>query len=310
MEFYDLAEPRIIHLSPDAANYFISWQRTREDDLVTAKDDRKAQFYSRLAVYALKMSMLFTVGRTDYANGMEISAGHMQEACRLVDEYFMPMAMTVADMVGKAADRNMMDKIIQVLSSKGGKITRRELMRFTHIKSKDMEESLEALQEGGEIRVVTVSNKRGTKTDWITLSQDSDNLHSVTPVTPVNVSILSQHKKNKDVLEGGEPCGSSDTCDTCHVASPIAVLDDVTICHSDEPVTRRTNVDNRVTQNEAEPATIGPHPRRDEPTPTKKKHEVCAKCGIDLTGHSSITKNGKTYCTQTGCGYPAREGKA
>jgi hypothetical protein len=203
----------------------------------------------------------------------------------------------------------MMDKIIQVLSSKGGKITRRELMRFTHIKTKDMEESLEALEEGGEIRVVTVSNKRGTKTDWITLSQDSDNLHIVTPVTPVNVSILSQHKKSKEVVEGGEPCDSIDTCDTCHVASPIVVLDDVTICHSEGLVTRRTNVDNRVTQNEAEPAKIGPHLRKDAPTPPRKTPEKCAKCGADLTGRGTVTKNGKVYCAQVGCGYSAR-GKA
>ena len=33
---------------------------------------------------------------------------------------------------------------------------------------------------------------------------------------------------------------------------------------------------------------------------------VCVNCGEDLAGHSSITKNGKLYCTQVGCGYPPR----
>ena len=36
---------------------------------------------------------------------------------------------------------------------------------------------------------------------------------------------------------------------------------------------------------------------------------VCANCGEDLTGKSKITKNGKIYCTQVGCGYPPREVK-
>jgi len=49
---------------------------------------------------------------------------------------------------------------------------------------------------------------------------------------------------------------------------------------------------------------IGPHPRRDEPTPTKR---VCAKCGADLTGHATVERGGKVYCAQPGCGYPERE---
>lgn len=57
---------------------------------------------------------------------------------------------------------------------------------------------------------------------------------------------------------------------------------------------------------ESEPSspTVGPHPRRDEPTPTKK---VCAKCGADLTGHATMERGGKTYCALPGCGYPERE---
>jgi hypothetical protein len=54
------------------------------------------------------------------------------------------------------------------------------------------------------------------------------------------------------------------------------------------------------------PQTMGPNPRRDALSPTKS---ICAKCGANLTGHSSIEKNGKTYCAKPGCGYPAR-GKA
>ena len=153
-EFYDLTEPRVMHLSSEASAYFIAWQKVRERELVEAKDDRRAQFYSRLAVYALKIGTLFTIGRADYRDGMEISLNHMQEACRLVDEYFMPMAITVADLVGKAADKNQLDKIMAVLTARGGKLTKKELMRATHFKKKDIEDGLDALVESNEIRRV------------------------------------------------------------------------------------------------------------------------------------------------------------
>jgi hypothetical protein len=54
---------------------------------------------------------------------------------------------------------------------------------------------------------------------------------------------------------------------------------------------------------------IGPHPRKDEPTPGKAKEEplICAKCGEDITDHGNIQKGDKFYCTKPGCGYPPRD---
>ena len=212
--FYDLPEPRVMHLSDEAAAYFISWQRIRERELIEAKDDRLAQFYSRLAVYALKMAMLFTIGRADYADGMKISPDHMQEACRLVDEYFMPMALTVADLVGKAADKNLMDKIVSVLTSRGGKLKRRDLIRAVHARKWDLDDCLEALQESGEVQVVSVSNRQGSPTIWITLSPETGMDKSVTSVPSVKADILSHTKKLFEEGGGKEPGRQYDTCDT------------------------------------------------------------------------------------------------
>jgi len=50
---------------------------------------------------------------------------------------------------------------------------------------------------------------------------------------------------------------------------------------------------------------IGPHPRRDEPTPGKPPI-VCVVCGADLAGKGQIERSGKFYCAKPGCGYPAR----
>ncbi|NBJ15051.1 MAG: hypothetical protein FNP40_05670, partial [Dehalobacter sp. 4CP] len=45
----------------------------------------------------------------------------------------------------------------------------------------------------------------------------------------------------------------------------------------------------------------------DKPPEEQSEVKVCAKCGDDLTGHGTITKNGVIYCLKPGCGMPARE---
>jgi len=245
-EFYDLGEPRVMHLSEEASAYYVEWQKLREGELVEAKDDRRAQFYSRLAVYALKMGMLFTIGRANYKAGMKISLEHMQEACRLVDEYFMPMAMTVADLVGKAANKNNLDKVIAVLTSQGGKMKKRDVGRKTHLRAKDLEETLESLRDFGEIEIVTVSNRRGEPTIWITLSQDAENKVTVSNVTTDIYDIPSHHKEKKN---DDENINTDTRCDGNDGKASTTVCDGISLAQ--------------------EKMGIGPHPRRDEPTPTK-----------------------------------------
>ena len=210
-EFYDLAEPRVMHLSSDAARFFVSWQKVREKEMISAKDDRRAQFYSRLAVYALKLSMLFTIGRADYKDSMEISLPHIQEACRLVDEYFMPMAMTVSDLVGKAADKNNLDKVIAILTAEGGKMKRRALGRKSHLKSKDLTETLDSLREFGEIEIVTVSNPRGEASVWVVLSTDHEKKNTVSTVITDIHDIPSHQDKEKDSYQNGDTKAGCDS---------------------------------------------------------------------------------------------------
>jgi len=262
IEFYDLAESRVMHLSDEAAAYFVAWQKVREGELVEAKDDRRAQFYSRLAVYALKMSMLFTVGRGDYADGMKISFDHMQEACRLVDDYFMPMALTIADLVGKAADKNLMDKIISVLTSRGGKLKRRELIRAVHAKKKDLDESLEALEESREIQLVTVSNRQGSPTQWITLSSDNENRAKCQSVTSVEAVILSHTKKSSKEVCKEDLVRPYDTCDT------------MPPCDKKPVDTDSSNATLFESVGEGDKPLSGPHPRKENPDLAKFKANV------------------------------------
>jgi hypothetical protein len=261
--FYDRAEPLRMHISEEARAYFSSWQKQRETELQKNRDDRGSQFFSRLEIYAVKMAMLFTIGQADFKEGMEISLDHMQEACRLVDEYFMPMAMTVADLVGKATDKNNLDKVMAILTSQGGKMKRRDLGRKSHLRAKDLNEALGSLQEFGEIELVTVSNPKGEPTIWVILSQDTEKgayRHSVTTVIP---GIPSHQKENDKDECSGEVCDSSDGCDGS---------DSLTVCDGM----------GEILSPPVEKSGSGPHPCRDEPTPEPEDlilTERCLKCG-------------------------------
>jgi len=99
---------------------------------------------------------------------------------------------------------------------------------------------------------------------------------------------------------GSVPCGSdfpeiSDTRKCAHApthvdrvgtlpADPAELFDDAVRCGSSGGV---AGIAKRIPQN-------------------RGKNLVCAKCGEDLTEKSSVEKNGKTYCTQVDCGFPAR----
>lgn len=284
-EFYDLAEPRVMHLSSEASKYFIAWQKARESELVEAKDDRRAQFYSRLAVYALKMGTLFTIGRADYKDGMEISLAHMQEACRLVDEYFMPMAMTVADLVGKAADKNQLDKIMAVLTARGGKITKKELMRATHFKKKDIEESLETLVESNEIKLATVSNPHGPASEWVIMSQDSDKMNTVDTVYTDIPSIPSHKKKIKE-----DYCVVG-MCDGIDGSTNATVCDEKPLDTDSACATKSETSAMCVEEDDDPHPSIGPHPRKDAPKddPGLQKFKAgmkmrhCLMCGRNFS---------------------------
>lgn len=295
-EFYDLAEPRVMHLSGEASAYFIAWQKARESELVEAKDDRRAQFYSRLAVYALKIGVLFTIGRADYKDGMEIALVHMHEACRLVDEYFMPMAMTVADLVGKAADKNQLDKIMAVLTARGGKITKKELMRATHFKKKDIEEGLETLEESNEIKLVTVSNPHGPASEWVIMSQDSDKLNTVDTVYTDIPSIPSHEKKIKedDCVEG--------MCDGIDGSTNATVCDEKPLDTDSICATKSGTSIKGVDEGDDSPPVH--HPSKDTPKDDpglqkfkagmKKRH--CLMCGRNFSYDLGIHYNDGFIC--------------
>jgi hypothetical protein len=138
-------------IEPEAMEFFQAWQLSTEGALMEDNDEVALALFGRLQVYALKLAVLFTVGRRGYKVGDKIPLHYMQEAVRQVDEYFLPVGRAVVLEVGRSELTNLQNRIIGTLERRGGKVTRRDLLRDLHVRLKDVTEALEALTESGEI---------------------------------------------------------------------------------------------------------------------------------------------------------------
>ena len=77
-------------LSPEAKKFYDEWQRVREDEWTASNDGFCMQIHSRLAPTVVKLGMLFELGSSDFDPARPVRLQLIQEACRLVDAYFMP----------------------------------------------------------------------------------------------------------------------------------------------------------------------------------------------------------------------------
>jgi len=156
-----IPECTALHFSPDAAAYYTEWQRVREEEWTASGDGNAMQIYSRLAPAVTKLAMLFELGAPDFDVNRPIRQEFMEEACRLVDSYFMPTARAIYELVGANAEKNVIDRIIAYLKKHNGKATKKEIMRDIKIKSADFDEYLATMVESGMVEVKAV--KRGGK---------------------------------------------------------------------------------------------------------------------------------------------------
>lgn len=157
----ELQECQSLHFSPEAAAYYTEWQRVREQEWTASNDGNAMQIYSRLAPTVIKLAMLFELGMPGFDPYRPIGVEFVEEACRLVDSYFMPTARAVYELVGANAEKNVIDRIIAYLKKHNGKATRKEILRDVKIKSADFSEFLATMIESGQVETKTV--KRGGK---------------------------------------------------------------------------------------------------------------------------------------------------
>lgn len=252
----ELPERVALHISPDAAAYYNRWQETREREWIATDDGTAMQIFSRLNPMVIKLGMLFELGAADFDISKPIRLEFIEEACRLVDEYLMPTARAVYDLVGANADKNDIDKIVTFLKQHNGKGSKREIMRYVKIKRKDFDDYVSMMVESEMVDEKIVENKgKGRNTTYLLLRDNSKVTNvSKVPIVPKVTSVTK--------IPSSEDTGNS--CDTGDVGDISDIAD------------------------------IGDN-AQDTGESTKIKVE-CAVCGKDISNKTQLTKNGKTYC--------------
>ena len=278
----ELPECTALHFSPDAASYYTEWQRVREEEWTASNDGNAMQIYSRLAPTVVKLSMLFELGSPDFDVSNPIRLEFVEEACRLVDSYFMPTARAVYDLVGSNAEKNVIDRIIAYLKKHGGKASKKDIMRDIKIKSADFHDYLDTMRESGVVETKNVPRGgKGRDGIWVFLTDPSivDNVAKVAKIAKV-AKVEEIPSENEETEK-----------------STLATLPTLPIL----PILATMGQDT-TTGGEENPTPTAPAPAGKGDAPKLR----CAKCGADLTGHANITKNGESFCALPGCGYPPR----
>ena len=171
-------------LSDEALMHFQGWQEINETVINNDhnRDMVRDALFGRLVNYALKLATVFTIGSDAFMRRMQLCSYHpnpgaavtiglneIEEACRQVDDYFLPMGISVVREVDKNETTNIQNKVLAILERKGGKATRKNVLKDLHIRIKDAEDAFDALVQSGEIEIYDVVGESGKGTKWVTL---------------------------------------------------------------------------------------------------------------------------------------------
>ncbi|MDD5703438.1 MAG: hypothetical protein PHU23_15495, partial [Dehalococcoidales bacterium] len=244
-----------------------------EETAMKEADNITKALAGRLMTYAVKMAALFTIGREDFDENSKIELPHIQEAARLVVEYFLPIGKIIIDEVARAESKNTQDKIIGTIKRYNGLINQRDLLRVLHMKLKEVEEAIEALILSEEIERQIVKGKKGNIVYYKLRECHSDivshkavykgnNKGSLyTPSCGTMTLKQMGQDQDSDVDEGGKEAASSSV------------------------------------------PTIGPHPRKEDPGFAKFKAKVqsrsrntCRLCGQHFDIPLTVSYQGGYIC--------------
>jgi len=147
-------------LTKDSWIYWNEWQERREKE--TEKDRMLSSIFSRLENYAMKISMLFTLGKHDFTLEKNdkykdqlmcyIEKNELEVACELIDKYFLPNAVKLTQNVEECIEMKQIKKIEEFIY-KYGKVTKSDILRNVRLPSKLATPAISHLLESGEIYV-------------------------------------------------------------------------------------------------------------------------------------------------------------
>lgn len=209
--FLTANKPVEFKLTDTGLHYFQEWQMLRE----TQCEDCAASFIAgsvvgRLITTALKLAMLFKIGKEDFpqmfakynykipdnfCGYIEIDDTYIIEACRMVDDYFFPAIINIATNVEQDESTNPQIKIRAEIERAGGRMSKTKLIQTMHLKKKDLDEHLDAMIRGRILKMVytKVGNSRKATTFYEVI-QNNDDESDVDSTEIINGAVSQEEK--------------------------------------------------------------------------------------------------------------------
>lgn len=161
---------RIIHLDKinleitnEAAELFNSYDIQSYKELFNIENDNELSFKSRLLIYTLKFAGIIAL--TD--NRTIIELNDIQDGI-ILSEYFKKNIELLLNKELVTTEFNRKEeKIIKIIESKGGELKRSDLMNYSNLKAKELDEYIENLIEKELLTEAFISNSKGKKRSTI-----------------------------------------------------------------------------------------------------------------------------------------------
>jgi len=157
--------------SKEANEYFIDWQKKEEKRITQTHDEVEAGAYGRLSIYVLKLSMLYTIGGAGFLERARkaikdkgkiiIGLEETRWACEEVENYFIPVLKQIYGLIAIEDTRNNQKKIIHLLETHGGTLTRAFLFKRLRTKPRDFEDDISSLKQSKEVEERITDDEKG-----------------------------------------------------------------------------------------------------------------------------------------------------
>lgn len=188
----DLPDVVDYELSNEAEEFFTKWQRDTETEAMKSKDKNKLRVLGRMHNYAIKISMLLLLG--DNTDQTIISKNYIEIVCRMIDNYFLINSCNLMEDICRDEKHNLQDKVIGVLKTYG-RLSLRDIMRYTHQPKNDLFAAIDALDENGSLEIKKICED-GKKTVFYELNGTKSIKSKIT-----NVPIVADVANVPDVPE-------------------------------------------------------------------------------------------------------------
>ena len=159
-------------LSPFGFDYYNKWIATAEEEMLTS--GIHGSVFQRYARYALKLAALYYIGepgavskfpKQDSKVRIIIPDEYLIESVRQINDYFLPVSKEVIDDVNDATSGNIQKRIVMLVKGANDRIvTRSEIIRHIQMPISQINDALDALEEGGAIERF-VMRSEGAKKD-------------------------------------------------------------------------------------------------------------------------------------------------